>query len=46
MDRPWFELDGREMPEATRRLKGETLPVTIPGDKRSFLGKIFGRKAA
>ena len=43
--------DGRSAPalayfEATRRLKGETLPVTIPGDKRSFLGKIFGRKAA
>lgn len=43
--------DGRCAPslayfEATRRLKGENLPVTIPGDKRSFLGKIFGRKAA
>ncbi|UDF31851.1 UNVERIFIED_ORG: septum site-determining protein MinD (plasmid) [Roseateles sp. XES5] len=43
--------DGRSAPalayfEATRRLKGESLPVTIPGDKRSFLGKIFGRKAA
>ena len=32
--------------EATRRLKGENLPVTVPGEKRSFLGKIFGRKAA
>ena len=30
----------------TRRLKGENLPVTIPGEKRSFLDKIFGRKAA
>ena len=43
--------DGRSAPalayfEATRRLKGESLPVTVPGDKRSFLGKIFGRKAA
>ncbi len=43
--------DGRSAPalayfEATRRLKGEDLPVTIPGEKRSFLGKIFGRKAA
>ncbi len=43
--------DGRSAPalayfEATRRLKGESLAVTIPGDKRSFLGKIFGRKAA
>ncbi|KRD60615.1 MULTISPECIES: septum site-determining protein MinD [Sinorhizobium/Ensifer group] len=32
--------------DAARRLKGETLPITIPGEKRSFLGKIFGRKAA
>ncbi|MCJ8518716.1 septum site-determining protein MinD [Pseudorhizobium tarimense] len=32
--------------DAARRLAGETLPITIPGDKRGFLGKIFGRKAA
>ena len=32
--------------DAARRLAGEVLPVTIPGDKRSLLGKIFGRKAA
>ncbi|MCF6370227.1 septum site-determining protein MinD [Rhizobium halophilum] len=32
--------------DAARRLAGETLPITIPGDKRSLLGKIFGRKAA
>lgn len=32
--------------EAARRLKGEALPINIPGEKRSFLGKIFGRKAA
>lgn len=32
--------------DAARRLAGETLPVTIPGEKRSLLGKIFGRKAA
>jgi septum site-determining protein MinD len=32
--------------EAARRLQGETLPVMIPGEKRGFLGKIFGRKAA
>ncbi|WP_332690812.1 septum site-determining protein MinD [Bosea sp. (in: a-proteobacteria)] len=43
--------DGRSAPaiayfEAARRLKGEALPVTIPGEKRSFFGKIFGRKAA
>ncbi|MFP5078053.1 septum site-determining protein MinD [Rhizobium sp. YIM 134829] len=32
--------------EAARRLAGETLPVTIPGEKRSLLGKIFARRAA
>jgi septum site-determining protein MinD len=32
--------------EAARRLAGEALPVTIPGEKRSFFGKIFGRRAA
>ncbi len=32
--------------EAARRLKGEVLPITIPGEKRSLFGKIFGRKAA
>jgi len=43
--------DGRSAPaiayfEAARRLRGEELPVAVPGEKRSFLGKIFGRKAA
>ncbi len=32
--------------EAARRLRGEQLPITIPGDKRGIFGKIFGRKAA
>jgi septum site-determining protein MinD len=32
--------------EAARRLAGEALPITIPGEKRGFFGKIFGRKAA
>jgi septum site-determining protein MinD len=32
--------------DAARRLKGEPLPVTIPGEKRNFFGKFFGRKAA
>jgi septum site-determining protein MinD len=32
--------------EAARRLAGEVLPITIPGEKRGFFGKIFGRKAA
>ena len=32
--------------EAARRLNGEVIPVTVPGERRSFFGKIFGRKAA
>ena len=32
--------------DAIRRLKGEQLPVTVPGEKRGFFGKIFGRRAA
>eukprot|EP01035_Chromulina_nebulosa_P041582 gene41582-56266_t len=32
--------------EAVRRLTGEVIPVTIPGEKRSIFGKIFGRRAA
>ncbi len=32
--------------DAVRRLTGEQLPVTIPGEKRGIFGKIFGRKAA
>jgi septum site-determining protein MinD len=30
--------------DAVRRLKGESLPVTIPGEKRGFFGKIFEGK--
>lgn len=32
--------------EAARRLAGEPLPITIPGEKRGLFSKIFGRKAA
>jgi septum site-determining protein MinD len=32
--------------DAARRLKGENLPIVIPGEKRGFFGKMFGRKAA
>ncbi|MEJ6782850.1 MULTISPECIES: septum site-determining protein MinD [Phyllobacteriaceae] len=32
--------------DAARRLAGESLPVTIPGEKRGLLSKIFGRRAA
>lgn len=32
--------------QAARRLAGEDVPVTVPGEKRSFLGKLFGMRAA
>jgi septum site-determining protein MinD len=32
--------------DAARRLAGENLPITIPGEKRGIFGKIFGRRAA
>ncbi|MCY6381774.1 septum site-determining protein MinD [Hoeflea prorocentri] len=32
--------------DAARRLAGEAVPVTVPGERRGFFGKIFGRKAA
>ncbi|MCR4267207.1 septum site-determining protein MinD [Nitratireductor sp. ZSWI3] len=32
--------------DAARRLAGETLPVTVPGEKRGLFSKIFGRRAA
>jgi septum site-determining protein MinD len=32
--------------EAARRLTGEVLPITIPGEKRGIFGKIFARRAA
>jgi septum site-determining protein MinD len=32
--------------DAARRLTGETVPITIPGEKRGLFGKIFGRRAA
>jgi septum site-determining protein MinD len=43
--------DGQSAParayfDAARRLNGEDLPVTVPGEKRGFFGKFFGRKAA
>lgn len=37
---------GRAYFEASRRLLGEALPVTVPGEKRSLLGKLFGRRVA
>jgi septum site-determining protein MinD len=32
--------------EATRRLRGETIPVKIPSESRGIFNKLFGRKAA
>lgn len=32
--------------DAARRLAGEVLPITIPGEKRGIFGKIFARRAA
>jgi septum site-determining protein MinD len=32
--------------EAARRLKGETLPIAIPTERKRFLDKLFGRRAA
>jgi septum site-determining protein MinD len=32
--------------DAARRLRGESLDVTIPRDKKSLMGMLFGRKAA
>jgi septum site-determining protein MinD len=32
--------------QAARRLAGEAIPVSIPGEKRSLFSKVFGRRAA
>jgi septum site-determining protein MinD len=32
--------------DAARRLKGETVEMTIPSNKRGLFGKLFGRRAA
>jgi septum site-determining protein MinD len=32
--------------EATRRLKGEQIPMHVPSESRSIFTKLFGRKAA
>ena len=36
----------RAYADAVRRLRGETVPMSVPGEKRSFIGKLFGRKVA
>ncbi|WP_210495955.1 septum site-determining protein MinD [Microvirga antarctica] len=37
---------GRAYFDAARRLKGETVEMTIPSDRKTLFGKIFGRRAA
>jgi septum site-determining protein MinD len=37
---------GRAYFDAARRLKGETVELTIPTDRRGLFGKLFGRRAA
>ncbi|WP_372426260.1 septum site-determining protein MinD [Salinarimonas chemoclinalis] len=32
--------------DAARRLEGASLPVVVPSEKKGFLGKLFGRRAA
>ncbi|WP_296712172.1 septum site-determining protein MinD [Rhodoblastus sp.] len=39
-------LAGRAYEDASRRLMGETIPMVIPGEKKSFLNRILGRRAA
>jgi septum site-determining protein MinD len=39
-------LAARSYLEAARRLAGETVPMVIPGEKRTFFNRLFGRRAA
>jgi septum site-determining protein MinD len=32
--------------DAARRLKGQDVAMTIPGDRKGFFDKLFGRRAA
>ncbi len=36
----------RAYTDAARRLMGETVPMTVPGEKSGFLTKLFGRRVA
>ncbi|HEV7439235.1 MAG TPA: septum site-determining protein MinD, partial [Methylobacterium sp.] len=36
----------RAYADAVRRLMGETVPMSVPSDRRSFLDKLFTRRAA
>jgi septum site-determining protein MinD len=37
---------GRAYDDAARRLTGETVPMAIPGEKKSFFDRFLGRRAA
>jgi len=37
---------GRAYREAARRLAGETVPVAVPDEKKTFFNRLFGRRAA
>ena len=32
--------------DAARRLKGESVPMAIPGDRKGLFDRLFGRRAA
>ncbi len=36
----------RAYADAVRRLKGETVPMSIPTDRKSLINKLFTRRAA
>jgi septum site-determining protein MinD len=37
---------GRAYREAARRLGGDTAPVAVPAEKKTFFNRLFGRRAA
>jgi septum site-determining protein MinD len=36
----------RAYADAARRLRGEEVAMTVPGEKRGFFGKLLGRRVA
>jgi septum site-determining protein MinD len=36
----------RAYAEAARRLSGEAVSVSLPGDRRGLMARLFGRRAA
>jgi septum site-determining protein MinD len=39
-------LAGRAYRDAARRLAGDTVPMVVPDEKKTFLNRLFGRRAA